>query len=99
MKRVSIQDLEQLNFRIKLLSERIDKVENMNSRLLKTEKDTILTPRLIPGNEAASYLGISLSLLHELIKDNCIPFTRIRRKVLFDRKKLDEWIATNNNAI
>lgn len=98
MRRVNMQDFEQLNSKIKLLSDRIDKIESMNSRLMLLENNTVLAPRLIPGSEAASYLGISPSLLQRLIKDKCIPITRIRRKVLIDKMKLDEWIAANNNA-
>jgi len=93
-----MQDIEQLNFRIKLLSERIDKVEDMNTKLRQLEKDTELSPRFFSSGQAASYLGISPSFLQRLINDKCIPITRIRRKVLIDKKKLDEWIAAINNA-
>lgn len=99
MRRVNMQDFEQLNSKIKLLSDRIDKIESMNSRLMLLENNTVLTPRLITGSEAASYLGISPSFLQRLIKDKSIPFTRIRRKILFDKIELDEWITSNNHAI
>lgn len=98
MRRVRMQDIEQLNFRIKLLSERLDKVESMNFKLQQLEKDIELSPRFISSGKAASYLGISPSFLQRLINDKCIPITRIRRKVLIDKMKLDEWIAANNNA-
>ncbi len=50
--------------------------------------------RYLRAKEAASYLGISVSVLNkdrgtQLIG---IPFTRIGRTILYDKEVLDSWL-------
>mgnify|MGYP004444043069 FL=1 len=65
---------------------------------MKTE--STLTPRLISKKEAASYIGLSVSMLEKIIKqDPSLPVVRIgsksRPRVLIDKFGLDVWISNN----
>jgi len=52
------------------------------------------TKRYLRTKEAATYLGISSSVLNKdrVTKMIGIPFTRIGRTILYDRKELDQWL-------
>ena len=42
--------------------------------------------------EAASYLGVSISVLKELVKTETVPFAMIGDTAIFTAKNLDSWV-------
>ncbi|MGB4405592.1 MAG: excisionase family DNA-binding protein [Sphaerochaeta sp.] len=42
--------------------------------------------------EAASYLGVSISVLKELVKTETVPFAMVGNTVIFTAKNLDSWV-------
>jgi len=55
-------------------------------------------PLLLDAQETARALHISPRLLWRLSKDNQIPHVRIGRRVLYDPKDLDVWIAAHKSG-
>ena len=52
--------------------------------------------RFLTIREASQYLNVSESLLYKLVETKKIPHIRIGRKILFDLKKLDQYIEENS---
>jgi predicted DNA-binding transcriptional regulator AlpA len=53
-----------------------------------------LAPRGLSRAQAAAYIGVSVSLLDEMVKDGRMPQPiRINARVLWDRLQLDEAFA------
>lgn len=42
--------------------------------------------------QAARYLTISESSLRKMIKDRQIPFNKLRRRYVFSRAQIDDWL-------
>ena len=70
-------------------------VEYPNRRKQLEEKQAAKRPRLedkiLSRQEAAEYLGISLSSIDRLIRDQRIPFYKVLNRTLFSQKRLAEW--------
>lgn len=55
--------------------------------------------------ELESELGISVGYQSKLrmkryqIKDNPLPFTKIGRKILYNRHKIEEWLENNTQNV
>jgi len=56
-----------------------------------------ISPRLISRKEAASYLGISLRFLCDLLASRSLASIRFGGRVLFDVLDLDEFIESHRN--
>jgi predicted DNA-binding transcriptional regulator AlpA len=55
---------------------------------------TNLPPRGLSHEQAAAYVGVSVSLFDEMVKDGRMPKpTRINSRTVWDRFKLDEAFA------
>lgn len=54
--------------------------------------------RYLRTKEAATYLGISASVLNKdrVTKLIGVPFTRLGRTILYDRIELDRWLKTQS---
>jgi excisionase family DNA binding protein len=50
------------------------------------------SPRLIGVQEAARYIGISVTTLYKGVSQRKIPYIKMGKLVKFDPIKLDEWI-------
>ena len=102
--KIKPQDLEDLSFRVRMLSERIDKSDSASSKTIKTLKARIvnlenqigISKVILSSSEAAEYLGMSRSQVYHCIKHHGLPFTKPNRKFFFDKRMLDEWVSTNN---
>lgn len=55
---------------------------------------TETTPALLRMDEAARYLGMSERYLADLVARNAIPSLTVGRLRRFDRRRLDDWIAS-----
>lgn len=45
--------------------------------------------------DTAHFLGVSRWTIHRLVKDQEIPFTPVRGRILFDREDLVSWMRRN----
>lgn len=107
MRKVSIQDFENLRFCVQMLSERVERfsplalesVENMNRRIVRLENEVALDKRMLTSQEAADYLGVSREQLYQLIRTGKLPFVKPNRKMFFNKERLDEWVSENSHVI
>lgn len=51
-----------------------------------------MLPRLLRPDDAAKYLGMSLTLFTEVVRPSLLVITFGRRCVAFDRHDLDAWV-------
>ena len=54
--------------------------------------------KLLTTDEAASLLGLSLSKLYKLTAAQAIPVVKLGRRVLFNPRRLEEWVAEHEQA-
>nr|WP_280789101.1 excisionase family DNA-binding protein [Paenibacillus sp. PastF-3] len=45
--------------------------------------------------ELSDYLGVSSDCIYTMVRENQIPFVRVRRRILFYRDSINSWIHTN----
>lgn len=45
--------------------------------------------------ELSDYFGGSSDCIHTMVRENQIPFVRVRRRILFYRDSINSWIHTN----
>lgn len=43
-------------------------------------------------NELAEFLGVSMDCIYAMVSERQIPHVRIRRRILFHREQVEEWI-------
>ncbi len=55
--------------------------------------------RFLTLKETSGYLNLSASLLYKLVETKQIPHTRVGRKILFDRQKLERFIDENSHGV
>ena len=59
-----------------------------------------IKPRYLSANEAAVYLGLSARTLSKMrIAGDGPPYSKVRRKVLYDMAALDEWMGRTQAAV
>lgn len=46
-------------------------------------------------SELSNYLGVSTDCIYTMVRENQIPFIRVRRRILFERDSINSWIHTN----
>lgn len=47
------------------------------------------------ATELSDYLGVSTDCIYTMVRENQIPFVRVRRRILFYRDSITSWIHTN----
>lgn len=72
---------------IKLLEDQNELLTKLVSLLSGTQGDD----HMLTTHEAAKYLRMSYDRLLQWVKEGKIPHTRPGRRVLFNKKALDEW--------
>jgi len=53
--------------------------------------------RILTFNEGCQYLGYKKSYVYKMTMQNILPFSKPKRKIFFDREKLDQWMLGNAN--
>ena len=53
--------------------------------------------RILTFNEGCQYLGYKKSYVYKMTMQNILPFSKPKRKIFFDREKLEEWMLGNAN--
>ena len=49
--------------------------------------------------ELSEYLGVSTDCIYAMVRENQIPFVRIRRRILFYRDSINSWINTSPHIL
>ena len=76
-----------------------DKVSPLEERLNNLERQAIASKDILTLQEAAIYMGISLSQIYKLTSTQNIPHYKPRGKMCyFERKELDVWLLRNHNG-
>ena len=47
---------------------------------------------IINVNELAEYLQVSKDTIYTLVRENQIPYKRIRRRIIFHSEVIEEWL-------
>lgn len=76
---------------IDLLAERL--AQRVEARL--SEPTAGLSPRLLPVDQAASYLGRTEDSIRHLIACGKLPVVRADKRIFLDIHDLDRWIQDN----
>jgi excisionase family DNA binding protein len=63
--------------------------------LLDQRREATANRKMITIKEAAQYLGRTVPALRAMIHRREIPCKRIGRRIFFDLKELDRWIAVH----
>lgn len=50
-------------------------------------------------SELSDYLGVSTDCIYTMVRENQIPFVRVRRRILFYRDSITSWIHTHTPHI
>ncbi|MFC5452181.1 helix-turn-helix domain-containing protein [Paenibacillus aestuarii] len=50
------------------------------------------TKVILSVKELSVYLGISQDCLYAMVRENQIPFIRVRRRILFYKESIDAWL-------
>ncbi|CAG7658933.1 helix-turn-helix domain-containing protein [Paenibacillus allorhizosphaerae] len=45
--------------------------------------------------ELSDYLGVSADCIYTMVRENQVPYVRIRRRILFHRQAIDSWIQSS----
>lgn len=95
-------DLEILSKRLDLLELHLQELKKMEPEQLKQRLDKIedmlfTNKGMLTSQEAADYMGISLSMLYKMTSTLEIPHYKPRGKmVYFDKLELEEWMRKNH---
>ncbi|OAB32993.1 helix-turn-helix domain-containing protein [Paenibacillus glacialis] len=49
--------------------------------------------------ELSELLGISTDTVYTMVRERQIPHLRIRRRVIFYKETIEEWLRTSNNNV
>ena len=104
--------MEKQRINQKILCKRMDELEmaiselntleasEINKRLLKIENMLYAAKDTLTSQEAANYIGISLSQLYKLTSKSKIPYYKPQGKmVYFAKKELDEWMRQDHYPV
>lgn len=76
-----------------------DRVSPLEERLDILEKRNIASKDILTLQEAAVYMGISLSQIYKLTSTQTIPHYKPRGKMCyFEKKELDAWLLRNHSG-
>ncbi|MNO15647.1 Helix-turn-helix domain protein [compost metagenome] len=50
--------------------------------------------QIITVNELASYLKVSTDSIYAMVREKQIPHIRVRRRILFSRDMIEEWMRS-----
>jgi excisionase family DNA binding protein len=76
-----------------------DQLQEILKRLDRIESSTLSTKTVLKPEEAASYIGVTLSTLYKLTSAGVVPFSKPNgRLIYFSREALDEWLLGKSTS-
>jgi excisionase family DNA binding protein len=70
-----------------------DEIKDVNAVLLNNAERA---KAVLSVSELADYLGVSTDCIYTMVRENQIPYVRIRRRILFHRESILEWLNMKN---
>ena len=90
------ENINQLRLRVDKLQRIADRVKPLEERVTKMEKKASSAKEVLTLEEAAIYMGVSLSQVYKMTSTLSIPHYKPRGKMCyFDRKELNKWLKQN----
>ncbi|WP_342564226.1 helix-turn-helix domain-containing protein [Paenibacillus sp. FSL R7-0345] len=71
-----------------------DTVESRDENLI-FRQNSPQQQAIMSVSELSEYLGVSTDCIYTMVRENQIPFIRVRRRILFARESINEWIHIN----
>jgi excisionase family DNA binding protein len=53
--------------------------------------------RFLTMKMLTNHIHRSRSTIYKMVSNNTIPYIRLRRGLLFEREKIDQWVRSNGN--
>lgn len=50
--------------------------------------------KTLTPNELSKYMRISTATVYTMVRENEIPFFRMRSRIFFDKEMIDDWIKS-----
>lgn len=70
----------------------MNKEKSTKEYLSEIQKTLLGLKDVLTFQEACLYTGISPTYMYRLTSSNSIPFSKSRKFIFFDRKRLDQWL-------
>lgn len=70
---------------------------NGNDELLDSDQKVLIinqkeTANILSVKELGQYLGVSTDTIYKMVRENQIPYIRVRRRILFYKDSIEEWL-------
>jgi excisionase family DNA binding protein len=62
------------------------------------QQDNLQVKVVLSVSELSEYLGVSTDCIYTMVRENQIPFVRIRRRILFYRDSINSWITNTSKT-
>jgi excisionase family DNA binding protein len=85
---LNVQELEQI------IERKIQKILSLVKQSTVPKENS---ERFINVSEASKIVHLSISAIYGKTSDKTIPFIKKGKRVLFERKKLEDWLLENQN--
>lgn len=93
------ESINQLRQRMDKLQSIADRVNPLEERVTKMEKMATSEKEVLTLEEAAIYMGVSLSQVYKMTSTQSIPHYKPRGKMCyFNRKELNDWLMQNHSG-
>lgn len=93
------KEILELRRRVDHIQKVASKISPLEERLVNLEKQAISSKDILTSQEAAVYIGVSLSQMYKMTSTNSIPHYKPRGKMCyFERKELDAWLLQNHSG-
>jgi excisionase family DNA binding protein len=78
-------------------SSQVSEERNVEELARLTDLPSEKTKGVFTVKELSDYLCVSLDSIYAMVREKQIPFVRIRRRILFYRDSIDNWLKLNGN--
>ena len=78
---------------VQVKTEELQHIKTLIEKIMYRENQVKSESDLMDIKEVTNYTKYSKSSIYKFVKSESIPFIRKKGKLLFSKKKIDEWIA------
>lgn len=66
-----------------------------SDRNLSVQEPELPMKAVFSVSELSDYLGVSTDCIYKMVRENQIPYVRVRKRILFNRNSITSWIQTH----
>jgi excisionase family DNA binding protein len=66
---------------------------------ISLHKNDIPGKAVLSVSELSEFLGVSTDCIYTMVREDQIPYVRIRRRIFFYKETINSWIQTNTSKI